>query len=116
MNTPHRSALALVSALALLGTGCIHHEETVYQEPPRVAVSFENETAGRVFYEALSRSPNGRREESSTEVSLPIVFRHKVKTVRGPNAAFNDAVIRCDTDRDGKITELEAALFSGQVK
>ncbi len=116
MKIHRRSALALVPALALLATGCINHEETVYQDPPRMAVSFENETAGRVFFETLSRSPNGRREESSTEVNLPIVFHHKVKTVRGPNATFNDAVIRCDTDRDGKITELEANIFAGQVK
>lgn len=115
MNTSFVASLA-VAAGALLVSGCINHQETVYQDTPRIPVSFENETAGRVFYEALSKTPTGRRDESSTEVSLPIVFNHKVRTVRGPNAAFNDAVFRCDTNRDGKITEQEANIFAGQVK
>jgi hypothetical protein len=108
--------MVLAAVVAGFSTGCISHDETVYQDTQRVPVSFESETAGRVFYEALSRSPRGRSDETSTEVNLPIVFHHKVKTVRGPNATFNDAVLRCDTNRDGKITEQEANIFAGQMK
>jgi hypothetical protein len=39
-----------------------------------------------------------------------------VKTVNGPSAAFNDAVQAADTNRDAKITEQEARIFSEQVK
>ena len=116
MKTLQVPAMVLAAMVAGLSTGCINHDETVYQDTQRVPVSFDSETAGRVFYEALSRKPGGRSDETSTEVNLPIVFHHKVRTVRGPNAAFNDAVLRCDTNRDGKITEQEANIFAAQVK
>ena len=109
--------LALVALAALGPIGCIHTEETVTQDEARVAVEFENEAAGRIFYESMSRKPNsGTRRENSTEVEIPFVFGHRVRTVRGPNTAFNEAVAQADTNRDGKITETEAHIFAGQVK
>ena len=114
MKTPHLLSLTVVTG-ALLVTGCISHEETVYRDEPRAKVEFENDTAGRLFYEALSKSPkSGRHSESDTEVSLPIVFSHKQKVVGGENIAFNDAVRRCDTNADGRITEQEARIFASQ--
>ncbi len=99
----------------VLATGCISHRETVYRDEPRMKVEFENDTAGRIFYEALSKSAGRfKRSESATEVSLPIIFEHKQRTVSGENAAFNDAVRRCDTNQDGKITEQEARIFADQ--
>lgn len=115
-----KATLPILSAAvvaACLTTGCIHTHETVVRDEPRVSVSFENEAAGRVFYETLSRMPgSGSRRENSTSVEIPIVFEHSIKTVRGPNTAFNEAVSRADTNRDGKITETEANIFAGQVK
>lgn len=93
--------------------GCIHHQETVCQDVKRVKVEFENDTAGRLFYEALSRESAKRRgSESETQVSLPIIFDHKTRIVSGPNDAFNAAVTECDTNQDGKITEVEARIFA----
>lgn len=102
-----------LSLLVVLSAGCISTESTNYRDAERLKVSFENETAGRLFYESLSKS-GGRinRRESKTEVSLPIIFDHKQKTVDGENVVFNDAVRRCDTNGDGKITESEARIFS----
>ena len=106
---------AILGTAALLSTGCISHDETIVKDVERVPVSFENDTAGRLFYETLSRTSfrHGRHEDS-TKVQIPIVFEHKVRTVTGEGAAFNEAVGRCDTNRDGKITELEAKIFSDQ--
>lgn len=107
--------LAAISSAALLASGCISHEETIVKDVERVPVSFENDTAGRLFYETLSRtSVRHGRHEDSTKVQIPIVFEHKVRTVTGESAAFNQAVGRCDTNRDGKITELEAKIFADQ--
>jgi len=105
------SALAL--ALGGLNSGCISTDETVYRDEERLKVSFENDTAGRLFYETLSK-PGGQpgRAESSTQVSLPVVFHHKRRVVEGEAVAFNRAVRRCDTNGDGRITELEARIFS----
>jgi hypothetical protein len=107
--------LALGLAVAALTAGCISHRETVYRDEPRMKVEFENDTAGRLFYETLSKMPSsGRRSESETKVSLPIVFEHKQRVAGGENATFNDAVRHCDTNGDGRITEREARIFAGQ--
>lgn len=112
-----KTLLPLLVVAASLASGCIHTHETIVHDDSRTPVSFENDTAARTFYEALSRLPNGgQHQESKTEVSIPIVFEHERKVVRGPNQAFNKAVSRCDTDRDGKITEQEARIYSQTVK
>lgn len=106
-----RYLLGLAIGLAL--TGCISHDETIYRDEPRAKVEFENDAAARHFYEALSRAPSDRgKAESTTEVHIPIVFEHKQRVVRGENIAFNEAVRRCDTNGDGRITELEARIFA----
>jgi len=99
--------------LAILNTGCISTDETVYRDQERIKVEFENDTAGRLFYEALSQTRGSHpRRESKTEVSIPVIFDHKHRVVDGENVAFNQAVHRCDTNQDGRITELEARIFS----
>ena len=108
---------ALVSAAALALVGCISTDETVYREEERARVEFENDAAGRIFYETLSKLPSQHnRTESRTEVSLPVIFKHKRHVVEGDSSAFNQAVRRCDTNRDGKITEQEARIFAEAVE
>jgi hypothetical protein len=110
------SLVALGLGLSLFATGCISTEETVYRDVDRVKVDFENEAAGRIFYEAFSKSsPHAERQESKTDISIPVVFEHKRRVVRSNNAEFNDAVARCDTNRDSKITETEARIFADQI-
>ena len=107
---------ALLLALGgLLLPGCISHEETVYRDTTRVKVEFENDAAARLFYETLSRAPDHHsRTESKTEVSIPVVFDHKQKVVDGPSRKFNEAVAICDSNKDGRITELEAKIYAEQ--
>lgn len=97
---------------AVFFCGCISQQETVYRDVDRTKVEFESEAAGRIFYQTLSKQGAVNRQERNTEVSLPIVFEHKRKVVRSENFQFNDAVSKCDTNRDGRITELEAKIFS----
>ena len=112
MNSTLGKAL-LFAAGGLLLAGCITHEETVYRDTERTRIEFENDTAARVFYEALSKPSNrDGRTESKTEVDLPFVLHDKRKVVSGPNAAFNKAVALCDSNQDGKITEQEARIFA----
>lgn len=113
MKLPLLSSV-LVPSVLLLFAGCISHDETVYRDEPRVPVEFENDTAGRLFYEALNQSSQGDRGESTTSVHLPIIFEHKQRVVRGDSYRFNRAVRECDTNRDHRITELEARVFSDQ--
>jgi hypothetical protein len=97
--------------------GCISHETTVVKDVERARVEFENETAGRIFYETLSKqAPKYSKSESTTEVSLPIVYDHKRHVVTGENTAFNEAVSICDANKDGKITEVEAKIYADQAK
>lgn len=104
-----------MAALGVLVSGCITHKSVVYQDVERVRVDFESDAAARLFYETLTRNaPNRRHSESTTTVSLPIVFEHEQKSVAGPNVKFNDAVAVCDSNKDGRITELEARIFANQ--
>jgi len=106
---------AVLSLLAAGASGCISTSRTVRREEPRMPVEFENDTAGRLFYESLShlRSQRGA-SESHSHVSLPIIFDHQNTSIEGESIVFNEAVRRCDTNHDGKITELEARIFSEQ--
>jgi hypothetical protein len=103
--------------LALLAQGCISSNRTTYREQTRVSVEFENDTAGRLFYEALSRMRERHgRSESTTQISVPIVFERKTTVVEGESVVFNEAVLECDTNHDGRITEVEARIFSERLK
>ncbi len=105
---------SMAGGAALCLAGCIHHSETIYRDAERVSVHFESEKAGRIFYEALSKMPFQSRGESHTKVSIPIVFENDTTVKTGENDKFNEAVRRCDTNKDGVITESEAEIFAGQ--
>ena len=106
----------LAAACGLLLAGCITHEETIVHDGDRVRVEFENDAAGRIFYEALSKMPDPQqRSESTMEINIPVLLEHKRHVITGPNAKFNEAVAECDTNKDGKITEQEARIFAEQV-
>ena len=108
--------IAIIALLAVvgLGSGCINQHKTVYRDVERTPVSFESETAGRVFYETLSKMPPQSHRESKTQVSIPIVFDVSRTEVTGSNTRFNEAVKLCDTNKDGRITEIEANIFAAQ--
>ena len=116
LRTTARSILLFSSASAVMLAlgGCINHSETTYRNSERVKVQFENEKAGRVFYEALSKMPYEAHSETHTEVSIPLVFENKYTVKSGENEKFNEAVRRCDTNKDGIITEAEADIFASQ--
>ncbi len=99
---------------AAVAPGCIHTSQTEVRDESRTPVEFENEVAGRLFYEALSKRPDRRnREESNTRVSLPIVFSNEHRVIQGPNHLFNQSVRECDTNHDARITESEARIWAG---
>ena len=105
--------LAASAACALVLAGCVTHESTVVRDTERTRVEFENESAARIFYEALSKAPcKDNRNESTTKFEIPIVFEHRRHVVTGSNTAFNRAVELCDSNKDGKITEGEARVFA----
>ena len=111
----HKISLTLtIAAVGLLVPGCITHKSVVYQDVERTRIEFESDAAARLFYETLSKNPGGKSSESTTTVSLPIVFEHEQKSVAGPNVKFNAAVAACDSNKDGRITELEARIFANQ--
>ncbi len=105
---------SVAGGAALCLTSCIHHTQTSYRDAERVKVQFENEKAGRIFYEALSKMPYHCEAESHTRVSIPFIFHDDYTVKAGGNEKFNEAVRRCDTNKDGVITEIEAEIFASQ--
>lgn len=105
--------LATAAACVLIFPGCITHDSTVVRDTERTKVEFENDTAARLFYEALSKSPcRDNRSESTTQFEIPVIFEHKRHVITGSNTSFNRAVEICDSNKDGKITEMEAKIFA----
>jgi hypothetical protein len=111
---PPKLKLITIAVLGVALTGCITHRSVVYQDVERVKVEFESDAAARLFYETLNRMTVAKHSESTTTVSIPIIFENEQKIVAGPNVKFNDAVAACDSNKDGKITELEARVFANQ--
>lgn len=112
-----KTNVVILAITATLAFGCISHNETVTRDVARRKVEFENDAAGRIFYEALSHIGNsGSKTEKTSEFEIPVVLDYKRHVVTGPNGVFNDAVERCDTNKDGKITETEAKIFADQVQ
>jgi hypothetical protein len=108
------SKLAATAMCSLGLIGCIHQESTVIQDVPRTRVEFENDAAARLFYEGLHRASATYKDTQTTHVDLPIVFHHSRKVVTGPNVAFNKAVDICDSNKDARITEIEARIYNEQ--
>jgi len=106
--------LLCAAACVVAATGCIHHTSVVHRSMERVRVEFENETAGRIFYEKLSKMPQKERQESRTSLDVPFVFGYERKVISDNNDVFNQAVHECDANGDGKITEVEARIFAGR--
>lgn len=102
--------LAISALLVSLLPGCISSHSTTYTDVDRVKISFPTESAGKLFYEAMSHLPSRPTRENKSSVNLIVVDLENT-TVEGPNRSFNDAVAICDTDKDGVISEQEAAIF-----
>ncbi len=108
------AAHAAMAVAAAVASGCIHTKRTEVIDEARLPVEFESESAGRVFYEALSNRPaRPGHAEQVTRVELPLVFSDERRVVRGAAAAFNHAVKECDTNGDRRITEAEARIWAG---
>ncbi len=103
----------LLTATGVLISGCVVHKSVVYQDVERARIEFESDAAARLFYETLSKTPKRQNHsESTTTIAIPIVFEGERKIIPGRNVEFNQAVSDCDSNRDGKITELEARIFA----
>ncbi len=105
--------MALIAGVGLAGAGCISSHQTVTEEAVPAKVEFENESAARLFYEGLSRLASSEHRESRSSFSIPVVLDVSRTRKRSYNVSFNQAVTRCDTNQDGRITEFEARVFSG---
>jgi hypothetical protein len=105
------SAAALSAAALSLLPGCItlfSKTEVVRGGEPQRPVRFENPQAADEFERAVS---DKRVNLSSTRLGGPFVTLYAKDRVLSESAHFNDCAARCDTDRDGTITFVEAAVF-----
>jgi hypothetical protein len=105
------TTVLLGAAVAWFVPGCISSHTTVYEDAPPVKVEFENDTAARLFYEGLGKVASCENAESTTSFEIPVVLDVSRTRKVSYNVSFNRAVSRCDTNRDGRITEMEARIF-----
>lgn len=102
-----------VLAGCLVLQACVTKESNVVRDGERARVEFENEAAAKTFFEGMEKGGYKTQEtHSTTKFELPIVFEYRRNVTTGKNAGFNRAVEICDTNKDGKITEVEARIFA----
>lgn len=104
-----------VPALAVLTAGCIsfyHKTEQVRSDEERMKIEFESETAGKLFHDKADAAIRKRNPEGSTQFGVPFVSFYSKTRVVSKNAAYNDELRKCDTNKDGMITDVEARIYS----
>lgn len=108
-----RLALAAVAAGSLaLAPGCLtlfSKTEVVRGEEPRRPIRFENAQAADAFNTAMKEKSASL---GGTHFGIPFVTLYAKDRHLSDSAHFNDCVARCDTDQDGTITYVEAAIFA----
>ena len=105
------AAALAVASLALL-PGCLtlfSKTEVVRGEEPRRPIRFENPQAADAFNTAMKEKT---ADLGGTHVGVPFVTLYSKNRHLSDSAHFNDCVARCDTDQDGTITYIEAAVFA----
>ena len=84
------------------------------EEQERIAVRFESSTAADVFFEALARSS---REDHTDERGFAVPFLAiGGETIFHETRHFNAQVRMADVDRDGNISQTEAAAYLDRVR
>ena len=110
-----RARLAMtVFAVALLALvpGCLtlfSKTEVVRGDEQRRPIRFENPQAADAFNTALK---DKNASLGGTHLGIPFVTLYSKDRHLSDSAHFNDCVARCDTDQDGTITYIEAAIFA----
>ena len=107
------AALAVGSLAPLPGCLTLFSKtEVVRGEEARRPVRFENPQAADAFNTALK---DKTANLGGTHLGIPFVTLYSKSRHLSESAHFNDCVAGCDTDQDGTITYIEAAVF-GKVK
>ncbi|MDB6078654.1 MAG: hypothetical protein JWO82_2401 [Akkermansiaceae bacterium] len=101
---------ALAALGALLLPGCVTY--STIKDEPRTEVRFVSAKATEVFYRAY-RDPVPEKKHEIW-VRLPLPYWQYSKD--SDNIRFNRALQKADANRDGVITEKEAAAFAEREK
>ena len=114
MNPTKIFLLTLVSLVAISSTGCItiyNKKEEIGEREERLSVTFESEDSAQLFNTTASRKLKKPSPTDTSFVGIPFVTLYSKTTVLSENARFNDEIRRCDSNRDGIITDAEAKAY-----
>jgi hypothetical protein len=110
----YRTALAFAGVLTLSGCVTLYSKtEIVGGGETRAAVAFENGDAAQQFQVAMKRMDS---HAGSTYFGVPFITVYQRDERLSEVALWNDAVQRCDTNKDGIITSDEVAAFSKAIE
>ena len=76
-------------------------------------IEFESEEAGILFHKAHRRATGGSGQEEHDCIIIPFIIAHGTHTKLSDNARYNDEISKCDANRDGLITLIEARIYEG---
>ena len=94
-------------------SGCItfyHKTDVVRSTESRRSIQFENTQAADTFQTSFKKHPNSHVGGSSLGVPFVTLFSKSIELSEA--AAWNDAIVKCDTNQDGMITSDEALIYA----
>jgi hypothetical protein len=102
----------LVALLPSSGCRTVYPKnEVIRGDEPQIPVQFESAKGAELFTEHVRRQERGLDE---TAFCVPFVTLYACKTELSKNARFNDAVLTCDRDRNGWLTDHEVFHYCGK--
>jgi hypothetical protein len=108
----YRAAIVVASAGALAPSGCVtfySKTDIVGDGESRLAVAFENGDAAQQFQAAIKRMDS---HAGDTYVGVPFITLYQQSARLSETALWNEAVRKCDTNKDGVITTDEVVAFN----
>jgi len=110
-----RPQVLLVLACLPLNAGCLvcyDRIDIVRREEEAQQVAFESEAAERLFADSLEkRRETSGQEESSQDLTIPLLLAWRKSQKRSDAAFFNDQVKTCDRDGNRFLSDTEVAAY-----
>ena len=109
---PPTIAIVIV-ALVCAASGCV--TRVTIKNEPRQQVKFASAQAAQTFYEAYLENYYSVHGRGYVNAGLNWQWPYEHRTITTDNVFFNTAARTADSDRDGVISEAEAAGYAAKV-
>lgn len=105
----------VVFLLLITSNGCLvlrKRERVIRESEPRRVTHFQSARAQQQFQGHALNAKARRQTGSRRFLAIPFLVVNSESSVLSENAYYNDEAVRCDTNGDGLLSDLEVAEYS----